>query len=537
MEDENPLRQEGFMVKKGFSLLLAVLMLLSVFSFASAEEETEYRDTIYWLINTDQDTLDPQNNVNNSKVIPQFYSGLLKLNLEGQYELDIATGYEVSEDGLTWTFTLRDDVYFHSGKHCTAYDFEWTYARLLDEENPQRFTQDYSEFMESATALDDYTLEIKLHTPNAFFLEAIAEQKAYVLNSEVVEEFGEDFGLSAESVDGTGPFMCTNWIRQQEMTFTRFENYYNGVAQTENIVMMVVPDQTSRAMAMESGEGQIADGLAPDDVTRLTESGEFVRISDFSSGCHLFQFNCSEDSRVADPLVRQAICYAIDRETMCEVLFSGLGEIPMPSVMAPCVAGYSDKIQPVPYDPEKAAELLAEAGYPNGEGLTVSICANTVYNKGIEMGEMIKQFLENIGITVDLQIVERAVWSAARTGLTPEEYNRDYGWDMFIMGSGGNANANTLLYRIAHTADDNLNNYGFYSNARVDELLDTAYLEMDVEKRDAMYEEIAQIMLYDDPFGAYINLRTNTYVVDPGIEGFYVNPYNTADLMNLRCAA
>ena len=93
------------MVKKGFSLLLAVLMLLSVFSFASAEEETEYRDTIYWLINTDQDTLDPQNNVNNSKVIPQFYSGLLKLNLEGQYELDIATGYEVSEDGLTWTFT------------------------------------------------------------------------------------------------------------------------------------------------------------------------------------------------------------------------------------------------------------------------------------------------------------------------------------------------------------------------------------------------------------------------------------------------
>ena len=80
--------------------------------------------------------------------------------------------------------------------------------------------------------------------------------------------------------------------------------------------MMVVPDQTSRAMAMESGEGQIADGLAPDDVTRLTESGEFVRISDFSSGCHLFQFNCSEDSRVADPLVRQAICYAIDRETI-----------------------------------------------------------------------------------------------------------------------------------------------------------------------------------------------------------------------------
>ena len=535
MEDENPLRQEGFMVKKGFSLLLTVLMILSVVSFALAEEK-EYRDTIYWVATNDQDTLDPQNNVNNSKVLPQFYSGLLTLNLEGKYELDIATGYETSEDGLTWTFTLRDDVYFHSGKHCTAYDFEWTYARLLNEEDPQRFTQEYGGYMESAKALDDYTLEIKLHTPNAFFLEAMAEHKAYVLNQETVEKYGDDFGLSAETVDGTGPFMCTEWNRQQDMTFTRFDNYYDGVAKTETIVMMIVPDQTSRAIALESGEAQIGDGLAPDDVTRLTENGDFLRISDFSSGCHLFQFNCSEGSHVADVRVRQAICYAIDRETMCEVLFSGLGEIPMPSVIAPCVAGYSDKIQAVPYDPDKAAELLAEAGYPNGEGLTVSICANTVYNKGIEMGEMIKQFLENLGITVDLQVVERAVWTASRAGLTPEEYNRDYGWDMFIMGSGGNANANTLLYRIAHTDDTNLNNYGFYSNARVDELLDAAYLEMDAEKRDAMYEEIAQIMLYDDPFGAYINLRTNTYVVDPGMEDFRVVPYNTVILKDIRCA-
>ena len=138
---------------------------------------------------------------------------------------------------------------------------------------------------------------------------------------------------------------------------------------------------------------------------------------------------------------------------------------------------------------------------------------------------------------MDLQIVERAVWKAARTGLTPEEYNRDYGWDMFIMGSGGNANANTLLYRIAHTDDDNLNNYGFYSNARVDELLEKAYTVTDVEERDAMYEEIAQIMLYDDPYAAYINLRTNTYVVDPGIEDFRVIPYNTPILKDVRCAA
>lgn len=522
-------------MKKGFSLVLVIVLLLSLVCVASAEEK-QYRDTIYWVIANDQSTLDPHNNVDNSRVLPQFYSGLLKLNTEGTYELDIATDYTMSEDGLTWTFNLRDDVYFHSGKHCTAHDFEWTYARLLDRENPQRYTEEYGAYMESAKALDDYTLEIKLHTPNAFFLEAIAEQKAYVLNQETVEKYGEDFGLSAETVDGTGPFMCTGWNHEESITFTRFDNYYGSPAKTQTIVMMVVPDQTSRAIAVESGEAQIGDGISPDDVVRLTEGGDLQKFSDFSSGCHLFQFNCSADSHVADPKVRQAISYAIDRETMCDVLFSGLGEIPMPSAIAPCVAGYSDKIQAVPYDPEKSLALLEEAGYPNGEGLTITICANTVYNKGVEMGEMIKQFLENIGITVDLQIVERAVWKAARTGLTPEEFNRDYGWDMFIMGSGGNANANTLLYRIAHTSENNLNNYGFYSNARVDELLDAAYLETDVEKRDAMYEEIAQIMLYDDPFAAYINLRTNTYVLDPGMEDFDVIPYNTIILKDIRCA-
>lgn len=521
-------------MKKRVSLLLVLVMLLTCFSFACAEEK-QYRDTIYWVIANDQSTLDPQFNVDNSRVLPQFYSGLLGLGVDGRWTYDIATSFESSEDSMTWTFHMRDDVYFHSGKHCTAYDFEWTFARLLDQENPTRYTEQYS-FIESAKALDDYTIEIKLGTPNAFFLEALADHKCAVLNKDVVEQWGENYGLSWEAVDGTGPYKCAGWNKEESMTFERFDDYYGDVALTKTIVMMVVSDQTSRAMALESGEVQIGDGLSPDDVVRLTNDG-YTRVSDLSSGCHLFQFNCSDGSHVSDPLVRQAITHAIDVEVMCDVLFSGLGEVPMPSVMAPCVAGYSDDSTYVTYDPDLARELLTEAGYPDGEGLTVSICANTVYNKGIEMGEMIKQFLEDVGITVDLQIVERAVWKEARMGLTPEEYNRDYGWDMFIMGSGGNADAHTLLYRIAHTADNNLNNYGFYSNARVDELLDAAYQCMDTEERDAMYAEINQIMMHDDPFGAYINLRTNTFVLDPKMdaENFFVKPYNTIMLQYLRC--
>ena len=106
---------------------------------------------------------------------------------------------------------------------------------------------------------------------------------------------------------------------------------------------------------------------------------------------------------------------------------------------------------------------------------------------------------------------------------------------MFIMGSGGNADSDTLLYRIMHTADTNVNNYGFYSNAEVDELLEKGAITMDEAERDACYKRIAEITIFEDPFGCYMNLRKNVYALSDGIEGFAVSPSNTMDLTHLVC--
>ena len=522
-------------MKKLVTMLLALLLALSAMPGCVAGlAEGEYKDTIVWVIGNDQDILDPQMNVSNSKVIPQFYDGLLGFDANNNIVCKIAESYESSEDGMVWTFHLRDDVYFHSGRHCTAHDFEVTFDRLLDEENPVRYTTNY-DYIESAVATDDYTFVITLGEPKAFFLQSIAKHQTAVLNPEYIEKYGADLGETAESVDGCGPFKCTSWEKGEEMRFERFDDYYGDVAKTKEIVMMIVPEQTSRAIALETGQADIADGVSPDDAVRLDALDGITVSKTDGSGCHLWQFNCaSDDTPVSDPRVRQAISYAIDKETICEYLYSGLEETPIRSVMPPFVAGYSD-VGVVPYDVEKAKELLAEAGYPDGFEMTVMTTA--VYNRGVEMGEIIVEMLGEVGITVNLEVVERAVFNSAWGGFTPEEFNANFGWDMFIMGSGGDADADTLLYRIMHTDDTNINNYGFYSNAEVDELLEKGAVTMDEEERNAIYKRIAEITLYEDPFGVYINYRKNVYALSDNIENFAVSPMNTMDLANIVCRA
>ena len=521
-------------MKKLFSLLALILTLSMVLGCMPGFAEGEYKDTIVWVIGNDQDILDPQMNVSNSKVIPQYYDGLLGFDSDNNVVCKIAESYESSEDQMVWTFHLRDDVYFHSGRHCTAYDFEATFDRLLDEENPVRYTTNYS-YIESAVATDDYTFVVTLAEPKAFFLQSFAKHQTAVLNPEYIEKYGAKLGETAESVDGCGPFKCTGWTKGEEMRFERFDDYYGEVAKTKEILMKIVPEQTSRAIAIETDQADIADGVSPDDAVRLDALDGITVSKTDGNGCHLFQFNCaSDDTPMSDPKVRLAICYAVDKDAICEYLYSGLEEVPMPSIMAPSVAGYYEA-GVLPYDIEKAKALLAEAGYPDGFEMTIMTTA--VYNRGVEMGEILVEMLGEVGIKATLEVVERAVFTSAWGGFTPEEFNEKFGWDMFIMGSGGDADADTLLYRIMHTADNNINNYGFYSNAEVDELLEKGAVTMDQEERDAIYKRIAEITLYEDPFGAYMNYRKNVYALSDNIENFAVSPMNTMDLANIVCRA
>lgn len=401
-------------MKKLVTVLLALAMAFTMVFATAASAEDGYKDSITWVIGNDQDILDPQNNVSNSKVIPQYYDGLLGYDNDGNVVCKMAESYEASEDKMTWTFHLRQDVYFHSGRHCTAHDFEATFDRLLNTENPQRYTS-IASFIDTAVATDDYTFVITLKEPKAFFLQAIAKHWAFVLNPEYIEKYGADLGKTAESVDGTGPFKCTQWDKGEVMKFEAFENYYEGAPLTHEIVMKIVPEQTSRAIAVETAQADIADGISPDDAVRLDAlDGVTVSKTD-GNGCHLFQFNCASDhAPMSIPAVRQAICYAIDRNAICEYLYSGLGEIPIDSIMAPSVAGYSS-VGVVPYDPEKAKELLAQSSFDTSKPLRIL----TATGGGAEaMLEVLRQEAAKIGVTLEITATDRTTMTSMRNDET-----------------------------------------------------------------------------------------------------------------------
>ena len=507
-------------MKKLLTVLLALAMAFTMVFATAASAEDGYKDSITWVIGNDQDILDPQNNVSNSKVIPQYYNGLLGYDNDGNVVCKIAESYEASEDKMTWTFHLRQDVYFHSGRHCTAHDFEATFDRLLNTENPQRYTSNAS-FIDTAVATDDYTFVITLKEPKAFFLQAIAKQWAFVLNPEYIEKYGADLGKTAESVDGTGPFKCTQWDKGEVMKFEAFENYYEGAPLTHEIVMKIVPEQTSRAIAVETAQADIADGVSPDDAVRLDAlDGVTVSKTD-GNGCHLFQFNCASDhAPMSIPAVRQAICYAIDRNAICEYLYSGLGETPIDSIMAPSVAGYSS-VGVVPYDPEKAKQLLAEAGYPDGFDMTITVPSN--YQPHMDTAQVLVEQLKAIGVNATIQPVEWASWlSDVYTG-------RQY--QATVVGvDASNMTARALLERFTSTASNNFINY---NDPEYDALFAQAQTTADDAEQTALYKQM-ETRLTENAANVYIQDLADLVALRSNLDGLNFYPIYVLDLSTVH---
>jgi peptide/nickel transport system substrate-binding protein len=489
-------------------------MLLSIFG---AVAETEYKDSFIYVTANDQDTLDPQWNVSNDKVLKQIYSGLLKRDAEGKVIGDLATEWSVAEDQVTWTFKLREGVTFQDGSPFDASAVKATYDRLMNKEKPTRYTDQVKEIV-AVNVVDDFTVQMVTDGPSGAFLANLQGLQHLIMNPDTLAQFGDEVGKTPASVNGTGPYKVVQWDRDEQMVFEAFENYYGGPAATKSFTIMIIPEANSRAIAIETKQVDIADGIGAEDLIRL-DAVDGLNVTKIKSiGQHLFQFNASELSILHDTKLRQAVSYALDRAEIVSTLYPG--DDPSSAPLSPRTFGYFN-FGTIVQDQEKAKALMAEAGY--ADGFDIKVMVTPVYIKGVEMGELLKSQLAEVGINVTLEVVERAVFIASLDGLTPQQYMDTYGYNMFIMGAGpSSADAHGGLHRIWVTdpAGVNTNNYGFYSNARVDELLNAGAKETDQAKRQEIYKEAMQIIYLDDPVGVWMNDRYNAYVMTDKVENF-----------------
>lgn len=512
-------------MKKLVTLALVAMMILSSFVFASAE--TTYKDTIIYAVGSDQNTLDPAMNTSNQLVLSQVYGTLFKKDAEGKLYGDLATEWTIGEDGLSIAFTLREGVTFHNGKAFTANDVKASYDRILA--NPDAFTN--SAVFANVTeieAVDDLHVTLHLSAPDGSLMSNLAGIACtYICDADYIAQYENGvLGTTPETTNGTGPYKLTYWEMNEEMRLEANENYYGDIPVTKNVVFKIVPDQAARAIAVETGEVDIAAAVSPADFQRLQGTEGLNCIATLGNGMSLFYFNCARGICV-DTNVRKAIHHAVDIETLVSSLYGGLGEKPCYSTVAPNSVGYKNNGR-IPYDPELAKQMFEEAGVA---GQTIKILTTALYNQGVQCAEAIAPYLREAGMEAEVTIVEDAEFVEVVIANPPSENP----YDMYICGAGAAA-LDADETRLGYADPTSVDSHNAYSNEKVSELLNATTQTMDQDERQRLFEEAIEIMFIEDPACLWIQQRNNVYITTDKVENFASSQVGVVDFSHIKVA-
>lgn len=534
-------------MKKLLTLILCLAMVLTVFAGCSSTPATEegasasgdaaqgeaadseYKDTLVFAMNTDVQSMDPQiqNDTTSEQVVKMLYNTLLKFEDDGTVVGDLAESWSVSEDKLTWTFNLKQGVKFHNGKELTSADVKATFDRALNAEAGGLRTTEIIKMFTSVEAPDPYTVTITTDAPYGPMESLMCNMSLGIMDADYIEQYGLDLGTSAEGENGTGPFKVVSWERDQEIVVERFDDYFGTPAKLKTVVYTIIPEAASRVIALETGEVDVIDKPTDEDLARLeadTENFTVLRKPTISQ--RLFRFGCN-DPIISNTKVRQAIVYAIDRQAIIDALFTGSG-YPSTAPLAPVTFGYSD-LGEIEQDLELAKSLLAEAGYP--DGFDTKIITTERYQNGIELAEIISQQLAEIGINAEIEVWEWSALSASWNGITADEFDQP----IFIMGAGPSMrDADGGLRGLYTTSETGLNdrNYGFYSNAEVDALIEQGMQETDQQKRVEIYKEAMEILYREDPVAFWLFDMYGLAITSSKVEGVTLSPISTITFEN-----
>lgn len=379
-------------------------------------------------------------------------------------------------DDTTWEFELRPDVTFHNGEPFNAEAVKFTIDRILDPEANSP-TISYIRTVKGVEVVDDMTVRIMTDGPDPLLPTRMSRYPAYIVPPEYVQEVGRD--EFARKPVGTGPYKFVEFVPDQHVILEANADYWRGAPDIDRVVWRPIPDATARVTALITGEVQLIEGV-PADLTQLISSDDETELVKVPNGGLTIYLGLKSGETPLDNLkVRQALNMAIDRESIVENVLRGSGTVKGTQV-GPYDFGYADI--PVPeYNPEKAKELLAEAGYP--DGFDIAMQATRRYNNGAEVGQAIAQQFGEIGVNVDLEVPEWSVYiQQVPAGKQAPIYM--LGW-----GSTQTLDADAAIYAIFHSGEP----YSTVSNPELDKLLDESRKTVDAAKREEVLKQIQEV--------------------------------------------
>lgn len=406
----------------------------------------------------------------------------------------LAKSWEPSEDGLTYTFQLQEGVKFHDGTDFNAEAVVKNVERWKagGEKHPyysSQFVVGDKQVIESVTAEGDYTVVFKLSQPQAPFLKNLA-MSPFAIASPTAFEADEE-GLSANPV-GTGPFKFVEWKRNDSITIEKNEDYYiDSLPKLDKVVYRSIPDNSARLNALTAGEIDVADGLSPSDKASIESNDKLQLIERPSMNVGYLGLTTTR-APFDNVKVRQAVNHAVDKQALVDAFYEGLAE-PAKNPLPPVISGYNDAITGYEYDPEKAKALLAEAGY---DGKEIELWAMPVPRPympdGQKVAEAIQKNLADVGMPSKIVTFEWATYlEKAQNGEA----------DAFLLGwTGDNGDADNFIYTLLDADNIGSNNYTFYDNQELHEVLVAAQTEIDEDKRNTLYKQAQEIVFADAPW-------------------------------------
>ncbi|MCB1352527.1 MAG: ABC transporter substrate-binding protein [Rhodobacteraceae bacterium] len=457
---------------------------------------------------------------NDFRIVMNVYDGLVRYK-DGTLEVEpaLAESWEVSEDGTDYTFDLRDGVTFHDGTPLDAEAVKFNFDRMLDEDNPYHDTGPFPlsfffSTVEEVEVVDADTVAFHLSEPYAPFLSNLAYTPGLIVSPAAVKEHGKDFGRHPV---GTGPYRFEEWDANAKVVLTRNEDYWDGTPGLDAVVFRPLTDANTRVAEMLSGGIDLMVEVPPDNVATFDGNGFEMHEQ---AGPHLwFLILNTKDGPMADKRVRQAVNYAIDKQSLVENVLQGTADIAAGPIPPAFAWAYNADVAPYPFDPEKAAALLKEAGAEGAEVTFYVTEGGSGMLDPIPMGAAIQADLAKVGLDVKIETYE---WNTFLAEVNPGLEGKA---DMAEMAWMTN-DPDTLPYLALRTGawpDEGGFNSGYYSNPEVDRLLEAARVSTDEAERAKLYKEM-QVIVHDDaPWAFVANWKQNAATAE-SVSGFELQP-------------
>lgn len=332
-------------------------------------------------------------------IMRHMYDTLVDFGPDGEVNPHLATSWELKDD-TTWRFHLRKGVKFHNGYPFTAEDVKYSMERLLDPAKKSRYRTRYLMFKQF-DVIDDYTIDIKTNYPDGLVPNRLAFF-GRIVSKKWVEENGDE--VLRKRAMGTGPFKFVSWKKKEEIVMEANENHFNRVPKVKRVIFRPIPETAARMASIRAGETDIVTHVPPFMVEELKKDPN-VKVEITPALWSMFMvFNTLHIPELKDIRVRQAINYAIDKETICKSVLSGMAT-PLGLGAPPFLPGVDKSIKSYPYDPEKAKELLKEAGYEKGFLLNL-YSPNGRYPMDKEMVTSLGSYLAKVGIKTKIHVFE-----------------------------------------------------------------------------------------------------------------------------------